>query len=76
VVKLTEVTERHRQMDDWELSEWTHGFKEWVDHYKGDSSFIPWQAILLAQDKPEMVDVVVREESARQTIDDIFGPES
>jgi uncharacterized phage-associated protein len=75
VEKLTEVTERYRHIDDWELSERTHAFKEWVDHYHGDSSPIPWQAILLAQDKPEMVAVVERDEAARQVLDDIFGPE-
>jgi len=75
VDKLCEVTQRYRDIDDWELSEQTHAFKEWVDHYKGDASPIPWQAILLAQNKPEMVAVVERDETARQTLDAVFGPE-
>jgi uncharacterized phage-associated protein len=75
VEKLTEVSERHRHMDDWELSERTHGFKEWIEHYHGDATPIPWQSILLAQDKPEMVAVVERDETARQALDGIFGPE-
>ena len=75
VEKLTEITERYRLIDDWELSERTHEFKEWLQHYHGDSSPIPWQAILLAQDKPEMVAVIERDEAARQNLDEIFGPE-
>jgi hypothetical protein len=77
VEKLTEVTERYRHVDDWELSERTHEFKEWIEHYHGDSnsSPIPWHAILLAQDKPAMVAVVERDETARQGLDAIFGPE-
>ena len=33
VNKLTEITERYRQLDDWELSERTHEFQEWTRHY-------------------------------------------
>ena len=62
--KLAEVTERYHQIDDWELSEHTHGFKEWVDHFKGSASPIPWQDILVAQDRPDMVAVVERDEAA------------
>ena len=75
VEKLAEVTERYRNIDDWELSKRTHEFKEWIEHYDGDSSPIPWQAILRAQEKSEMVAVVERDEAARQVFDDIFGPE-
>ena len=35
VEKLAEVTERYHQIDDWELSERTHEFKEWADHFNG-----------------------------------------
>ena len=77
VDKLTQVTERYRDLDDWELSERTHEFREWADHYAGGGANpIPWQDILHAQDKPEMVAVVEREEAARQALDAIFGPES
>ncbi len=75
VEKLAEVTERYHQIDDWELSEHTHGFKEWVDHFKGSASPIPWQDILVAQDRPDMVAVVERDEAARQVFEDVFGPE-
>jgi uncharacterized phage-associated protein len=75
VEKLAAVTERYRNIDDWELSEQTHEFKEWADHFKGSPSPIPWQEILQAQNKPEMVAVVERDEAARQVFDDVFGPE-
>jgi len=74
--KLGEVTERYRNIDDWELSEQRHEFKEWTDHFKGSASPIPWQDILLAQNRSEMVAVVERDEAARQVFDDLFGPES
>ena len=76
VQKLLEVTKRYAELDDWELSERTHEFKEWADHFRGEVSPIPWQDILMAQGKPEMIAVVERDEAARQTFDDVFGPDS
>jgi uncharacterized phage-associated protein len=78
VQKLAEVTERYRDIDDWELSERTHEFREWMAHYNHGVASpipIPWEDILLAQDKPEMIATVARDETVRQVIDDIFGPE-
>ena len=75
VEKLTEVTERYRSTDDWELSELTHQFKEWRDNFKGSASPIAWQEMLQAQNKPDMIAVVDRDEAARQVFEDIFGPE-
>jgi len=75
VQKLTEITERYREIDDWELSEQTHRFQEWVDHYTGGSNLIPWQDILAAQGASAMISAVVADESARQVFDDVFGPE-
>jgi len=77
VSKLTEVTERYREIDDWELSERTHEFKEWVSHYspEGPPVPIPWQDVLEAQGKSEMIPAVERDEAARQVFDDVFGPE-
>jgi uncharacterized phage-associated protein len=75
VEKLSEITERYRNLDDWELSELTHGFKEWVENYQGGSVLIPWQAILSAQNRPEMIGVVEREEAERHVLDDVFGTE-
>jgi uncharacterized phage-associated protein len=77
VNKLTEVTERYRQLDDWELSERTHEFPEWTRHFRpeGGSATIPWPDILEAQGKVAMIPAVERDEAARQVFDDVFGPE-
>jgi len=75
VEKLSEITERYHHLDEFELSEHTHTFPEWTQHFDGGSSPIPWQDILIAQGKPEMVAVVERDEAARHTFDDVFGPE-
>ena len=75
VEKLTEVTERFRQTDDWALSEKTHEFAEWSRHFSGGSSPIPWQDVLEAQGKAEMIPAVERDEAARRVFDDVFGPE-
>src|SRR5262245_61668678 len=59
VEKLAEVTERYRNLDDFELSELTHSFGEWDKHYKPDTSTrIPWEDVLHAQGKPELVEIV------------------
>jgi len=77
VNKLTEIAERYRGIDDWELSERTHEFREWVENSAGGGANpIPWRDVLHAQSRPEMVAVVEREEAARQALDAIFGPES
>jgi uncharacterized phage-associated protein len=73
VKKLAEVTERYRNVDEFELSELTHSFPEWANHYNGGTNSIPWQEMILAQNKPEMVVVVERDEKARQVFDEVFG---
>jgi uncharacterized phage-associated protein len=77
VNKLSEVTERYRQIDDWELSERMHEFQEWTSHYspEGGSGPIPWQDMLKAQGKEAMIPSVERDEAARQVFDEVFGPE-
>ena len=76
VEKLTEITERCRNLDEFALSELTHEFPEWANHFDSGSNAIPWQEILEAQNKSEMVAVVEREEEARRVFDDVFGIES
>ncbi len=74
IEKLTEVAERYRTMDDWELSEHTHGFPEWRNHYQPDASTpIPWREMLDAQGKAELIEFVERNEAARQYLDTLFG---
>ncbi len=74
--KLDEVTSRYHQVDDFELSEMTHEFPEWSDHYRaGKASPISWQDMLHAQGKGDLVPAVERDEAASQVFDDVFGPE-
>lgn len=77
VHKLTEISERYRDLDEFELSELTHQFPEWAGHFVNDGSShpIPWREMLEAQGRPEMAAIVEREEAARQVFDDVFGPE-
>jgi uncharacterized phage-associated protein len=74
VEKLAEVTDRYRNVDDWTLSEITHGFEEWEKHHtEGTSTPIPWQDVLSAQHKEDLVEIVEREETSRRYLDDLFG---
>ena len=73
VEKLTEVTDRFRNMDDWTLSEATHEFEEWSrNHVKGASSPIPWRDALEAQGKPGLVEIIERDEEDRRVLDALF----
>ncbi len=74
IEKLTEITERFRTMDDWELSEYTHEFPEWKKHHESGASIpIPWREMLEAQGKAELVEIVERNEAAHQYLDTLFG---
>lgn len=76
VEKLTEISERYRDLDDFELAELTHKFPEWISHYEdGGATPIAWHEMLSAQNKSDMIAVVERDETARQVFDDFFGPE-
>ena len=73
VEKLHDVTERYRYLDDFEVSERTHEFPEWQDHHRpGTSTPIPWQEILQAQGKPELVEIIERDEATRRFLDESF----
>ena len=59
VDKLTEVTNRFRDVDDWALSSATHEFPEWSRNYREDtSSPIPWLDILSAQGKESVAEII------------------
>ena len=73
VEKLHEVTDRFRSLDDFEVSERTHEFPEWRDHHApGTSTPIPWQDMLLAPGRPEVVAIAERDEAARRFLDELF----
>jgi uncharacterized phage-associated protein len=72
--KLAEVYGRYRDNDDWELSETIHAFEEWSRHYReGTSTSIPWQDILQAQGRGELIEIAEREEADRRCLDKLFG---
>lgn len=77
IEKLVEVSERHRNQDHWEISDLTHDFPEWRQHFPegacSGSYAIPWQDILRAQGKEEMILAVEVEEAARRHLDEVFG---
>jgi uncharacterized phage-associated protein len=74
IEKLTELTDRYRDVDDWSLSEVTHEFPEWSRNYaEGTPSPIPWLDVLSAQGKEELVEIVERDELDRCYLDDLFG---
>ena len=75
VKKLMEVSQRFSDVDDWELSEKTHEFAEWSKHPVGGSHLIPWQDILTAQGKEDIIPAVERDQAAGRVFDDVFGPE-
>ena len=81
IEKLTEVSERHRSQDRWEISDLTHDFPEWKLHWPdgatGGSFLIPWEDIIKAQGKDdEVIKVVEEEAAARNYMDDLFGKEA
>ena len=77
IEKLTEVSERYRNQDHWELSDITHDVPEWERHFPEGAisgSFpIPWQDILRAQHREDMIEAVEHEEAARRHLDEVFG---
>jgi uncharacterized phage-associated protein len=78
IEKLIEVSERYRSKDRWELSELTHDFPEWKQHWPDDADGgsypIPWEDMLKAQGQgAETVEVAEEEEKSRQYMDKIFG---
>lgn len=72
--KLTEVTDRFRNLSEWEISELTHDFQEWKDHIVKDGSVrIPWEEMLSAQGRAEMIGVVKEGQAVHAALDDLFG---
>ena len=74
VEKLTEVTDRYRDVNDWSLVRCTHDFPEWSSNFRpGTSSTIPWLEVLSAQGKDQLVELALIEEADRCYLDDLFG---
>jgi uncharacterized phage-associated protein len=74
VQQLHTLSERYRQLEDFDLSDLTHQFQEWKDHFQeGVSALIPWEEVLRAQNKPEMIPIAEQEAATRELIDHYFG---
>lgn len=74
VQKLHTLSERYRQLEDFDLSELTHQFAEWQEHFQeGAAPPIPWEAVLRAQNKAEMIPIAEREAATREVMDRYFG---
>jgi len=74
VKKLQEISERYRALDDWQLVDELHKLQEWRDSYKEDTaSFpIPWERVLEAQGKADLIEEVANDERARATLAQLF----
>ena len=76
VEKLTEISERCRNRDQWDLSDLIHEFPEWRRNLPaGDetSGLISWEDVLKAQGKAELVEAAAEQEAARRYLDEVFG---
>jgi hypothetical protein len=74
IAKLSEVSERYRQFEDFDLSQSTHDFAEWKKSYQsGDKSPIPWEDALRAQGKPDMIPVAEKEAAAHTALNVLLG---
>lgn len=76
VEKLTEVSERHRNRDQWELSDLIREFPEWRRNLPTEDEthrLIPWADVLEAQGEAELTKAVEEQEAARLYLDEVFG---
>lgn len=73
--KLSDITARHREDDDWHIVDVSHTFPEWEKNRIGNSHPIPVEDILEAQGRSHMLRAVEKEGEARRIFDDVFGPE-
>jgi uncharacterized phage-associated protein len=74
IEKLTEVTDRYRDVDDWALSEATHQFEEWSRNFtESEIASIPWRDVLAAQGREELIEIIERDEADRRYLDELFG---
>jgi uncharacterized phage-associated protein len=63
IEKLVEVSNRYRQVDSWSIADETHGFQEYIDRYKPDTSqTIPADFILRTLGfSPDEIARIIRE---------------
>jgi hypothetical protein len=71
---LHALSERYRQLEDFDLSDLTHQFPEWKKYYReGTSAPLPWEEVLHAQNKAEMIPIAAQEAAIQEVMDRYFG---
>ncbi|NQT16152.1 MAG: SocA family protein [Planctomycetes bacterium] len=74
---LNEATDRHNELDDFDLAEATHSFGEWAQHWNPDtpdtSTPIPLESIVRAVCAPDECEEIIQELKDRGTLDGIFS---
>jgi hypothetical protein len=74
IAKLTEVTERYANLDDWDLVDLTHEFAEYQRNYRnGTSTTIPLEHILEACGQAAEIDYIVGEARAHKRLATLLG---
>jgi uncharacterized phage-associated protein len=75
VARLRAVYDRYRDLDEWALSEETHNFPEWRQHFPGGDGCadIPWEDALAAAGRADLAEDAARDERARRLFDRVFG---
>jgi len=73
IALLNEVVARHEGLDDFELSELTHGFDEWIRSFRaGTSTVIPVE-MLVQIVHPEHAEEIVQEMKDMAVFDEFFS---
>lgn len=71
---LMQVVELHERFDDFELSELTHGFEEWIDFFRPETStVIPVESLVQSVCKPEHVEQIIQDMKDRAAFDEFFS---
>jgi len=74
IEKLTEVSERFIQQDDWEVSARTHDFDEWKKNAEeGTSRTIPFEDIIDAVGRASDKPAILQDAKDRAIADRLFG---
>ena len=74
IEKLQEITERFQDDSEWEICGKTHEFPEWKKNFVPNTSTpIPWQEILQAQGRSDMIEAVEKQDSLERYLDVVFG---
>ena len=71
---MQEVSDRYRDIDDEDLSTLTHEFPEWKQHpVRSDAELIPWEEVLAAQDKEDIIPIAESNAATSQALDELLG---